>query len=74
MNTADITFTGWVDVIVNIREKNNCGSVHVLFLVTTEKLKQLILGFNAFNVIMDSQKITEAGKDVQHLVQIQYYR
>ena len=61
-------------MIITIGDENNCGSVHVLFLVTIEKLKQLILGFNAFNVIMDSQKITEAGKDVQHLVQIQYYR
>ena len=36
-NTADIPFTGWVDMIVTIGEENNCRSVHVPFLVT-EKL------------------------------------
>ena len=36
-NTADIPFTGWVDMIVTIREESNCRSVHVPFLVT-EKL------------------------------------
>ena len=59
-NTADIPFTGWVDMIVTIGEQSNCGSVHVPFLVTTEKLQQLILGFNAIKVIMDPQKNTEA--------------
>ena len=59
-NTADVTFTGWVDVIVNIREKNNCGSVHVLFLVTTKKLQLPILGFKAVKIIMDAQKNTDA--------------
>ena len=59
-NTADIPFTGWVDMIVTIGEQSNCGSVHVPFLVTTEKLQQLILGFNAIKVIIDPQKNTEA--------------
>ena len=59
-NTADIPFTGWVDMIVTIGEENNCGSVHVPFLVTTEKLQQPILGFNAIKVIMDAQKNTDA--------------
>ena len=59
-NTADITFTGWVDVIVNIGEENNCESVHVLFLVTTKKLQLPILGFNAIKIIMDAQKNTDA--------------
>ena len=36
-NTADIPFTGWVDMIVTIGEESNCRSVHVPFLVT-EKL------------------------------------
>ena len=59
-NTADIPFTVWIDMIVTIREENNCGSVHVPFLVTNEKLQQLILGFNAIKVIMDGQKNTDA--------------
>ena len=59
-NAADTTFIGWVDMIITIGDENNCGSVHVLFLVTTEELKQLILGFNAIKVIMDSQENTEA--------------
>ena len=59
-NTADIPFTGWVDMIVTIRKENNCGSEHVPFLVTTEKLQQPILGFNAIKVIMDAQKNTQA--------------
>ena len=45
---------GWYDCYV--AEQNNCGSVHVSFLVTTEKLQQPILGFNALKVIMDAQK------------------
>ena len=59
-NTADIPSTGWVDMIVTIRKENNCGSEHVPFLVTTEKLQQPILGFNAIKVIMDAQKNTQA--------------
>ena len=59
-NTADIPFTGSVDMIVTIGEENNCGSVHVPFVVTTEKLQQPILSFNAIKVIMDAQKNTEA--------------
>ena len=59
-NTANIPFTGWVDMIVTIGEENNCGSVHVPFLVTTEKLQQPTLGFSAIKVIMDSQKNTDA--------------
>ena len=59
-NTADIPITGWGDMIVTIGEESNCGSVHVPFLVTTEKLQQPILGFNAIKVIMDAQKNTEA--------------
>ena len=55
-NTADTPFIGWVDMIVTIGEENNFGSVHVPFLVTTEKLQQPILGFNAIKVIMDAQK------------------
>ena len=51
---------GWVDMIVTIREEKNCGSVHVPFLATTEKLQQPILGFNAIKVIMDAQKSNEA--------------
>ena len=47
-------------MIITIGDENNCESVHVLFLVTTEELKQLILGFNAIKVIMDSQENTEA--------------
>ena len=46
-------------MIVAIREESNCGSVHVPFLVTTEKLQQPILGFNAIKVIMDAQKNTD---------------
>ena len=59
-NTADIPFTGWVDMIVTNGEESNCGSLHVPFLETTEKLQQLILGSNAIKVIMDAQKNTEA--------------
>ena len=59
-NTADIPITGWGDMIVTIGEESNWGSVHVPFLVTTEKLQQPILGFNAIEVIMDAQKNTEA--------------
>ena len=59
-NTVDIPFTGRVNMIVTIAEENNCGSVHVPFLVKTEKLEQPILGFNAIKVIMDAQKNTEA--------------
>ena len=47
-------------MIVTIGEENNWGSVHVPFLVTTEKLQQPILGFNAIKVTMDGQKNTEA--------------
>ena len=46
-------------MIVTIREENNCGSVHVPFLVTTEKLQQPVLGFNATKV-MGAQKNTDA--------------
>ena len=59
-NTVDIPFTGRVNMIVTIAEESNCGSVHVPFLVKTEKLEQPILGFNAIKVIMDAQKNTEA--------------
>ena len=59
-NTADIPITGWGDMIVTIGEESNWGSVHVPFLVTTEKLQQPILGFNAIKVIMDAQKNTQA--------------
>ena len=59
-NTADIPFTGWGDMIVTIGEESNWGSEHVPFLVTTEKLQQPILGFNAIKVIMDAQKNTQA--------------
>ena len=59
-NTVDIPFTDWVNMIITIAEENNYGSVNVPFLVTTEKLEQPILGFNAIKVIMDSQKNTEA--------------
>ena len=38
-NIADIPFTGRVDMIVTIGEEKNCGSIHVPFLVTTEKLQ-----------------------------------
>ena len=58
-NTVDIPFTGRVNMIVTIAEENNCGSVHVPFLVKTEKLEQPILDFNAIKVIMDAQKNTE---------------
>ena len=34
-------------MIVTVAEQNNCGSVHVSFLVTPEKPQQPILGFNA---------------------------
>ena len=47
-------------MIITIAEENNYGSVNVPFLVTTEKLEQPVLGFNAIKVIMDSQKNTEA--------------
>ena len=47
-------------MIVTTGNENNCGSVHVLFLVTNEKLQQPILVFNAIKVIMDAQKNTEA--------------
>ena len=57
--TADIPFTGWVDITVTIGEKKNC-SLHAPFLVTTEKLQQPMLGFNAIKVIMDAQRYTEA--------------
>ena len=59
-NTEDIPFTGWVDIIVTIRGKSNCESVHVSFLVTTEKLQQPILGFNLIKVIMDAHKNIDA--------------
>ena len=59
-NTADIIFTGWVDMIVNIGEQNKCGSVHVLFLVTPKKLQLPILGFNAIKIITHAQKNTDA--------------
>ena len=59
-NTVDIPFTGRVNMIVTIAEENNCGSVHVPFLVKTEKLEQPVLGFNTIKVIMDAQKNTEA--------------
>lgn len=55
-NTADIPLACWVDMIVTVAEQNNCGSVHVSFLVTPEKPQQPILGFNALKVIMDAQK------------------
>ena len=59
-NTVDIPFTDRVNMIITIAEENNYGSVNVPFLVTTEKLEQPVLGFNAIKVIMDSQKNTEA--------------
>ena len=55
-----IPFPGWVDMVIIIGKKNNCGSVHVPFLVTIEKLQQPILGFNANKVIMNAQKNTDA--------------
>ena len=59
-------------MIVAVGEENNCGSVHVPFLLTTEKLQKPILGFNVTKVIMDAQKNTGCtGKDFQHVVQIQ---
>ena len=60
-NTVDIPFTDRVNMIITIAEENNYGSVNVPFLVTTEKLEQPVLGFNAIKVIMDSQKNTEAS-------------
>ena len=63
------TLTVWVDMIVTTGNENNCGNVHVPFLVTNEKLQQSIVGFNAIKVIMDAQKNTEAL--VKHVVQIQ---
>ena len=52
-------------MIVTIGEQNNCGSVHVPFLVTTEKLQQPILGLTAIKVLTDTQKSTCPNQVIQ---------
>ena len=56
----NISFIGWVDMSVNIEQDKKLAEVSVPFLVTTQKLNYIILGFNAIKHLVQSRNDTES--------------
>ena len=50
-NSHDIPFRGFVELPVTLGEDRSLQKLNILFLVTTERLNQIILGFNAIKML-----------------------
>ena len=51
----DIPFEGWVDMKVKIGQNDRSAEINVPFLVTTQKIKNTILGFNAIKYLLQNK-------------------
>ena len=51
----DIPFEGWVDMKVKIRQNDRSTEINVPFLVTTQKINNTILEFNAIKHLLQSK-------------------
>ena len=51
-NSHDIPFRGFVQLSVTLGEHQSLQTLNVPFLVTTERLNQTILGFNAIKMLV----------------------
>ena len=50
-NSHDIPFRGFVELPVTLGEDRSLQKLNILFLVTTERLNKIILGFNAIKML-----------------------
>ena len=55
----DIPFEGWVDMKVKIGQNDISTEINIPFLVTTQKIKNTILGFNAIKHLLQSKNDIE---------------
>ena len=51
----DISFEGWVDVRVKIGQNDRSTQINVPFLVTTQKINNRFLGFNAIKHLLQNR-------------------
>ena len=56
----NIPFVGWVDMSVKIEQDKKIAEVNVPFLVTTQKLNDTILGFNAIKHLVQNRNDAES--------------
>ena len=54
-NEENISFVGWVDMSVKIERNKKVAEVNVPFLVTTQKLNDYILVFNAIKYLVQNR-------------------
>ena len=56
----NIPIVGWVDMSVKIERDKKMAEVNVPLLVTTQKLNDIILGFNTIKSLVPNKNDTES--------------